>query len=88
MARQEPAKSRLIYWIRRLFTEALEWKHGEQFLCVAFQNRVAHAMDGVTLHSAGEVQVGGQSRTCVMPLGQEKKRVHIREERPQDYTRR
>ena len=40
-------KSRLIYWIRRLFTEALGWEHGKQFLCVAFQNRVAHAMGGV-----------------------------------------
>ena len=30
-----------------------------QFLCVAFQNRVAHAMEGVTLHSGGDVPVGG-----------------------------
>ena len=52
-------KSRLIYWIRRLFTEALGWEHGVQFLCVAFQNRVAHAMGGVTCHAGGDITVGG-----------------------------
>ena len=51
-------KSRLIYWIRRLFTEALGWEHGVQFLCVAFQNRVAHAMGGVTCHTGADVGVG------------------------------
>ncbi len=53
------SKSRLIYWIRRLFVEALGWEHGVQFLCVAFQNRVAYAMGGVTLHSGGDVSAGG-----------------------------
>ena len=52
-------KSRLIYWIRRLFTEALGWEHGVQFLCVAFQNRVAPAMGGVTCHAGGDITVGG-----------------------------
>eukprot|EP00959_Pyramimonas_sp_CCMP1952_P064052 1338153-Pyramimonas_sp.AAC.1 len=37
-------KSRLIHWITRMFREALHWEHGVQFMCVAFQNRVAHAM--------------------------------------------
>ena len=44
-------KSRVITWIWRLFMEAREWTHGVQFLCVAFQNKVAHAMGGSTLHS-------------------------------------
>ena len=56
-------KSRLIYWIRRLFTEALGWEHRVEFLCVAFQNRVAHAIGGVTLHTGGDVNMcGGDKR--------------------------
>ena len=50
----------MIRWITRLFTEALEWKHEDEFLCVAFQNRVAHAMGGNTLHGGGDIAVGGQ----------------------------
>ena len=53
-------KSRAIKWIRRLFLEAVGWKHEDEFLCVAFQNRVAHAMEGTTLHSGGDVGIGGQ----------------------------
>ena len=55
-------KSRLLYWIRRLFIEALEWEHGVEFLGVAFQNRVAYAMGGVTLHTGGDVNVGSSDR--------------------------
>ena len=54
-------KSKVIKWIIRLLTEALEWTHGSEFLCVAFQNTVAYAMGGLTLHSAGDIQVGGES---------------------------
>ena len=43
-------KSRVITWIRRMFMEARDWTHGVQFLCVAFQNKVAYAMGGSTLH--------------------------------------
>ena len=53
-------KSKVIKWIIRLFTEALEWKHEDEFLCVAFQNRVAHAMGGNTLHAGGDLAVGRQ----------------------------
>ena len=53
-------KSRVINWIRRMFTEALGWKHEDEFQCVAFQNRVAHAMGGNTLHSGGDIGIGGQ----------------------------
>ena len=52
-------KSRLISWIVRMFKEALGWEHRVEFLRVAFQNRVAHAMGGTTLHEGGNVPVGG-----------------------------
>ena len=48
-------KSRVIKWTIRLFTEALEWEHGVQFVCVAFQNKVAFNMGGSTLHSCGDM---------------------------------
>ena len=54
-------KSRVINWIRRLFMEARDWTHGVQFLCVAFQNKAAYAMGGSTLHSAGDLPIGGSS---------------------------
>jgi len=43
-----------------MFVEALGWQHEDEFLCVAFQNRVAHAMGGKTLHAGGDIAVGGQ----------------------------
>ena len=54
-------KSRVIKWIIRLFTEALNWTNGAEFQCVAFQNTVAYAMGGQTLHSSGDIQIGGVS---------------------------
>lgn len=51
-------KSRVIIWIRRFFEEALGWKHGEQFLCVASQNRMASSIGGQTLHQAGNFRPG------------------------------
>ena len=54
-------KNRVIKWIRRIFMEAREWTHGVEFLCVAFQNKVAYAMGGSTLHSAGDLPIGGSS---------------------------
>jgi len=53
-------KSRVIKWIRRMFEEALGWSHHDEFMCVAFQNRVAHAMGGSTIHSGGDIGVGSQ----------------------------
>ena len=55
-------KSRVIKWVIRMFTEGLQWQHGVEFVCVAFQNKVAHAMGGLTLHACGGIQVGGQGR--------------------------
>ena len=52
-------KSRVIKWLIRMFTEALEWTSGVEFQCVAFQNTVAHAMGGSTLHTSGDIAIGG-----------------------------
>ena len=43
-----------------MFMEALGWQHGDEFLCVAFQNRVAHAMGGCTMHAGGDFGIGAQ----------------------------
>ena len=53
-------KSRVIKWVTRLFVEALGWQHEDEFLCVAIQSRVAHAMGGNILHAGGYIGVGGQ----------------------------
>ena len=52
-------KSRVIKWITRLFSEALQWTHEDEYLCAVFQNKVAHAMEGNTLHVGGDIAVGG-----------------------------
>ena len=52
-------KSRVTIWIIRMFKEAMGWQHGVEFVCVAFQNRVAYAMGGATLHTAGGIAFGG-----------------------------
>ena len=41
-----------------MFDEARGYTNGVEFVCVAFQNRVAHTMKGSTLHHAGDVAVG------------------------------
>ena len=51
-------KSRVLNWLRRLLVEGMQWEHGTEFVFVAFQNKVAHAMGGVTLHSCAELTVG------------------------------
>jgi hypothetical protein len=55
-------KSELIKFLRRFFVEALEWSHGVDFVFAAYQNKVAHAMKGVTIHNAGMLDLGQQSR--------------------------
>ena len=54
--------SRVIKWIIRMFTEARGFTNGVEFVCVAFQNRVAQTMHGATLHSAGDVPVRDYSQ--------------------------
>ena len=53
-------KSKVIKWMRRMFMEALGWLHEQEFVCVAFQNRVAHAMGGNTIHASGDIAIGAQ----------------------------
>ena len=53
-------KSRVIKWVTRMFVEALGWQHEDEFLCVAFQNRVAHAMGGNAIHAGGDIGVCSQ----------------------------
>ena len=43
-----------------MFTEALGWRHEDEFLFVAYQNRVANAMGGNTMHAGGDIGIGGQ----------------------------
>jgi len=44
-------KSRVIGWIRELFTDVAGWTHGSQFVCLAFQNTMAANINGSTIHS-------------------------------------
>ena len=50
-------KSRVIQWVIRMFTECMGFTHDVEFICVAFQNKVAHAMNGSTLHSAANIPI-------------------------------
>ena len=59
-------KSRVIKWVIRMFEEVMKWQHGREFMCIAFQNKVAHAMNGYTLHTGGEVRVGQQSYDAML----------------------
>ena len=55
-------KSALILFIRSFFEKALQWEYGVDFIFVAFQNRVAYAMGGETLHTAGYLDIGNRPR--------------------------
>jgi len=43
-------KSRVIAWMREIMETALGWTHGVQFVFLAFQNVMAAAINGFTLH--------------------------------------
>ena len=49
-----------------MFEEAMMWTHGVEFVCIAFQNRVAHAMKGHTVHSDGEIRIGTQNYAAML----------------------
>ena len=40
----------VIKWMRTLMEEGLGWEHGVQFVCLAFQNAMAAAINGYTVH--------------------------------------
>ena len=44
-----------------MFQEARGWRHEDEFLCVAFQNRVAQAMGGNNMHAGGDISIDGHS---------------------------
>ena len=44
-------KSVLIFWMRVLMEQGLGWEHGVQFVCLAFQNAMAAAINGYTIHN-------------------------------------
>ncbi len=43
-------KSKIIGWLRRLFEEELQWTHGVEFVCLAYQNAMAALINGYTMH--------------------------------------
>lgn len=59
-------KSKVIAWICELFTEILRWTHGNQFVCLAFQNTMAANIGGSTIHRWAEISFeaeGGKGRS-------------------------
>ena len=59
-------KSRAIKWVMRMFEEVMDLQHGKEFVCAAFQNKVAYAMHGSTLHSVGEIRIGQQNYSAML----------------------
>ena len=55
-------KARAFPWIRRLFEESLGWVCGEEFLYVAFQNRMAAAIGRISLHTGADIPRPGENR--------------------------
>ena len=51
-------KSKLIGWLRRFFEEVFGWKHGVQFVCLAFQNIMAALISGFTVHHWACIAIG------------------------------
>ena len=43
-------KSRVIAWMREIMETGMGWTHGVQFVFLAFQNVMAAAISGLTLH--------------------------------------
>ena len=51
-------KTEVIKWIRELFEHKMCWNHGREFIFVAFQNKMASLINGVTLHGAADMKQG------------------------------
>ena len=45
-----------------MFEEALEWVHGQEFLFVAFQNRMDAAIGGTKFHAGADLPRPGENR--------------------------
>ena len=52
-------KSQTLKWIRKFFEEVCNFKHERDFVFVASQNTMAALIEGVTLHSYGDVPYYG-----------------------------
>ena len=57
-------KSQVLKWIVGLFTEVMGWKHEVHFMCVAFQNSMAAAIKGTTLHSGADLPLATEDGKC------------------------
>ena len=56
-------KSQIIQWIREAFEKYLEWEHGIQFVCIAFQNSMAAHINGSTIHHWTGIPIGDGGMT-------------------------
>ena len=50
-------KTKCIKLACQYFKEVLGWTAGEEYQCIASQNRMAARIDGATIHSWGEVPI-------------------------------
>ena len=50
-------KSRIIQLLREAFENILNWQHGIHFVCLAFQNAMAAAINGFTIHHWSGIQI-------------------------------
>ena len=57
-------KNDVIKWTQRMFQETLGWKHGVQYVSLAFLNSIAANMDGFTIHSWAGIPVGEEDGTA------------------------
>ena len=57
-------KSELIKWMRQLMEDGLQWEHGVQFICLAFQNATAAHMNGHTIHHWSGIPARNESGSC------------------------
>ena len=50
-------KSSVIRWMRELFDTVLHWTHGNQYVCLAYQNSMAALVEGHTIHHWADIPV-------------------------------
>ena len=57
-------KTDVIKWTQRMFQETLGWRHGVQYVSLAFLNSIAANLDGFTIHSWAGIPVGEEEGTA------------------------
>ena len=56
-------KSQLMKWVRAFFfEEVLQWRHNVEFVFIASMNTMVALIDGVTIHSFGDILVDPNKR--------------------------